>query len=111
MKHIRGRKEISEALSVVSEDQSVFDCSYGVPHPPKTEMTASSASEYGQTVKLSPRVQQQDWIPQPAARVKIECNASHINSSRWVLLSKLQFVISHGPWSVSSSVDCCVCRS
>ncbi|KAI1893526.1 hypothetical protein AGOR_G00124620 [Albula goreensis] len=71
-----------EALSVVSEDQSVFDCSYGVPHPPKTEMTASSASEYGQTVKLSPRVQQQDWIPQPAARVKIECNASHINSSR-----------------------------
>ncbi|KAJ8403810.1 hypothetical protein AAFF_G00346780 [Aldrovandia affinis] len=71
-----------EALSVVSEDQSLFDCGYGVPHPLKTEMTASSVSEYGQVVKLSPRAHQPDWMSPAAARVKIECNASHVNGSR-----------------------------
>ncbi|XP_036392474.1 transcriptional regulator Erg-like [Megalops cyprinoides] len=73
---------IKEALSVVSEDQSLFDCGYGVPHLPKPEMTASSASEYGQTVKLSPRVQQPDWLSQPAARIKMECTAGQVNGSR-----------------------------
>ncbi|XP_061073101.1 transcriptional regulator Erg-like isoform X2 [Conger conger] len=73
---------IKEALSVVSEDQSLFHCGYGALHPPKTEMTASSASEYGQSVKLSSRVQQPDWLAQPASRVKMECNTGHVNGSR-----------------------------
>ncbi|XP_030648704.1 transcriptional regulator ERG isoform X3 [Chanos chanos] len=75
---------IKEALSVVSEDQSLFECDYGTPHHPKTEMTASSASEYGQTAKLSPRVQQQDWLSQPPGRVtiKMECNSGQVNGSR-----------------------------
>ncbi|KAJ8267142.1 hypothetical protein GJAV_G00138970 [Gymnothorax javanicus] len=75
---------IKEALSVVSEDQSLYECAYGTPLHPKTEMTASSASEYGQTAKMSPRVQQQDWLPQPPARVtiKMECNTSQVNGSR-----------------------------
>uniref|UniRef100_K7FMU5 ETS transcription factor ERG n=1 Tax=Pelodiscus sinensis TaxID=13735 RepID=K7FMU5_PELSI len=73
-----------EALSVVSEDQSLFECAYGTPHLAKTEMTASSSSEYGQTSKMSPRVPQQDWLSQPPARVtiKMECNPNQINGSR-----------------------------
>ncbi|XP_048722788.1 transcriptional regulator ERG isoform X5 [Caretta caretta] len=75
---------IKEALSVVSEDQSLFECAYGTPHLTKTEMTASSSSEYGQTSKMSPRVPQQDWLSQPPARVtiKMECNPNQINGSR-----------------------------
>ncbi|XP_064158241.1 transcriptional regulator Erg-like isoform X2 [Anguilla rostrata] len=73
---------IKEALSAVSEDHSLFDCGYGGPHPPKAEMTASLASEYGQSAKLSSRVQQPDWLTQPASRVKMECNTSHVNGSR-----------------------------
>lgn len=77
---------VQEALSVVSEDQSLYECAYGTPLHPKTEMTASSASEYGQTAKMSPRVHQQDWLSQPPARVtiKMECNAGQVNGSRWV---------------------------
>ncbi|TRZ10515.1 hypothetical protein HGM15179_016599 [Zosterops borbonicus] len=74
-----------EALSVVSEDQSLFECAYGSPHLAKTEMTASSSSsEYGQTSKMSPRVPQQDWLSQPPARVtiKMECNPNQVNGSR-----------------------------
>lgn len=75
---------IQEALSVVSEDQSLFECAYGTPHLAKTEMTASSSSDYGQTSKMSPRVPQQDWLSQPPARVtiKMECNPSQVNGSR-----------------------------
>ncbi|XP_040279027.1 transcriptional regulator ERG isoform X4 [Bufo gargarizans] len=73
-----------EALSVVSEDQSLFECAYGTPHLAKAEMTASSSSEYGQTSKMSPRVPQQDWLTQPPSRVtiKMECNPNQINGSR-----------------------------
>uniref|UniRef100_A0A8C6ZNS1 ETS transcription factor ERG n=1 Tax=Nothoprocta perdicaria TaxID=30464 RepID=A0A8C6ZNS1_NOTPE len=73
-----------EALSVVSEDQSLFECAYVSPHLAKTEMTASSSSEYGQTSKMSPRVPQQDWLSQPPARVtiKMECNPNQVNGSR-----------------------------
>ncbi|XP_039770585.1 transcriptional regulator ERG isoform X4 [Ornithorhynchus anatinus] len=73
-----------EALSVVSEDQSLFECAYGTPHLTKAEMTASSSSEYGQTSKMSPRVPQQDWLSQPSARVtiKMECNPNQVNGSR-----------------------------
>uniref|UniRef100_A0A5F8GMV3 ETS transcription factor ERG n=1 Tax=Monodelphis domestica TaxID=13616 RepID=A0A5F8GMV3_MONDO len=75
---------IKEALSVVSEDQSLFECAYGTPHLGKTEMTASSSSEYGQTSKMSPRIPQQDWLPQPPPRVtiKMECNSNQVNGSR-----------------------------
>lgn len=75
---------IKEALSVVSEDQSLFECAYGTPHLAKTEMTASSSSDYGQTSKMSPRVPQQDWLSQAPARVtiKMECNPSQVNGSR-----------------------------
>ncbi|XP_058921264.1 transcriptional regulator ERG isoform X6 [Kogia breviceps] len=75
---------IKEALSVVSEDQSLFECAYGTPHLAKTDMTASSSSDYGQTSKMSPRVPQQDWLSQPPARVtiKMECNPNQVNGSR-----------------------------
>ncbi|XP_076130591.1 transcriptional regulator ERG isoform X1 [Alosa pseudoharengus] len=75
---------IKEALSVVSEDQSLFECAYGQSHHPKTNMTASSASEYGQTAKISPSVHPQDWLTQPLARgsIKMECNTSQVNGSR-----------------------------
>ncbi|XP_048037371.1 transcriptional regulator ERG isoform X3 [Megalobrama amblycephala] len=70
-----------EALSVVSEDQSLFECSYGASHS-KADMTASAAGEYGQS-KLSPRVHQQDWLAPPHGRVtvKMECGAQ-VNGSR-----------------------------
>ncbi|XP_026111189.1 transcriptional regulator Erg-like isoform X1 [Carassius auratus] len=66
---------IKEALSVVSEDQSLYECSYGVSQY-KTDMTASAAGEYGPN-KLSPRVHQQDWLAPPPGRitVKLECGA------------------------------------
>ncbi|KAG9486233.1 hypothetical protein GDO78_009022 [Eleutherodactylus coqui] len=75
---------IKEALSVVSEDQSLFECAYGTPHLAKAEMTATSSSEYGQASKMSPRVPQQDWLTQPSSRVtiKMECNPNQINGSR-----------------------------
>ncbi|XP_066455063.1 transcriptional regulator ERG isoform X6 [Eleutherodactylus coqui] len=74
----------AEALSVVSEDQSLFECAYGTPHLAKAEMTATSSSEYGQASKMSPRVPQQDWLTQPSSRVtiKMECNPNQINGSR-----------------------------
>uniref|UniRef100_A0A8C9RU88 ETS transcription factor ERG n=1 Tax=Scleropages formosus TaxID=113540 RepID=A0A8C9RU88_SCLFO len=81
---VRALRLPKEALSVVSEDQSLFECAYGTPQHPKAEMTASSASEYGQTAKMSPRVHQQEWLSQPPSRVtiKMECNASQVNGSR-----------------------------
>uniref|UniRef100_A0A4W3GQ08 ETS transcription factor ERG n=1 Tax=Callorhinchus milii TaxID=7868 RepID=A0A4W3GQ08_CALMI len=74
-----------EALSVVSEDQSLFECAYGTPHLAKAEMTASSAAgDYGQTPKISPRDPQQEWLPHPPARVtvKMEYNPNQVNGSR-----------------------------
>ncbi|XP_063058986.1 transcriptional regulator ERG isoform X6 [Engraulis encrasicolus] len=75
-----------EALSVVSEDQSLFECGYGVSHHPKADMTASSsASEYGQSTKISPPVQPPDWMNQLPARssIKMECHSSsQVNGSR-----------------------------
>ncbi|KAK7121129.1 hypothetical protein R3I94_020938 [Phoxinus phoxinus] len=64
---------IKEALSVVSEDPALFQCSYGASLP-KADMTASA--EYSQS-KLSPRMHQQDWLAPPLARitVKMECGA------------------------------------
>ncbi|XP_072514328.1 transcriptional regulator ERG isoform X1 [Salminus brasiliensis] len=64
-----------EALSVVSEDQSLFECAYSVAQQSKAEMTASAASEYGQS-KLSPRAPQ-DWLTAPPGRVtiKMECSS------------------------------------
>ncbi|XP_043927388.1 transcriptional regulator ERG isoform X3 [Protopterus annectens] len=74
---------IKEALSVVSEDQSLFECAYRSPHLSKTEMTATSSSEYGETSKMSPQVPQQEWLTQPSNRVtiKMEYNPSQINGS------------------------------
>ncbi|XP_019904046.1 transcriptional regulator ERG isoform X4 [Esox lucius] len=73
-----------EALSVVSEDQSLFECTYGTPHHAKAEMTAAAASEYSQAAKMSPRVHQQDWLSQTSTRVtiKMEGNSGHVNGSR-----------------------------
>uniref|UniRef100_A0A8C8VJC3 Uncharacterized protein n=1 Tax=Pelusios castaneus TaxID=367368 RepID=A0A8C8VJC3_9SAUR len=48
---------IKEALSVVSEDQSIFDQSYGPPHLMKTEV--SSAEEYNG--KEGPTLGEPDW--------------------------------------------------
>ncbi|KAL0994483.1 hypothetical protein UPYG_G00122840 [Umbra pygmaea] len=75
---------IKEALSVVSEDQSLFECAYGTPHHTKAEMTAAAASEYSQAAKMSPRGHQQDWLAQPPTRVtiKMECNSGQVNGSR-----------------------------
>uniref|UniRef100_A0A3P8Y9J7 ETS transcription factor ERG n=1 Tax=Esox lucius TaxID=8010 RepID=A0A3P8Y9J7_ESOLU len=75
---------IKEALSVVSEDQSLFECTYGTPHHAKAEMTAAAASEYSQAAKMSPRVHQQDWLSQTSTRVtiKMEGNSGHVNGSR-----------------------------
>lgn len=66
---------IKEALSVVSEDQSLFECVYSVAQQAKPDMTASAVSEYGQN-KLSPRASQQDWLTPPPGRVtiKMECS-------------------------------------
>ncbi|XP_038657430.1 transcriptional regulator ERG isoform X4 [Scyliorhinus canicula] len=77
-------RQQQEALSVVSEDQSLFECAYGTPHLTKTEMTASSSSDYGQTSKISPRVPQQEWLTQPPTRVaiKMEYNPNQVNGSR-----------------------------
>uniref|UniRef100_A0A3B4E2V8 ETS transcription factor ERG n=1 Tax=Pygocentrus nattereri TaxID=42514 RepID=A0A3B4E2V8_PYGNA len=73
---------LSEALSVVSEDQSLFECAYSVAQQGKAEMTASAASEYGQS-KLSPRAPQ-DWLTAPPGRVtiKMECGGGQVNGSR-----------------------------
>ncbi|KAK1800176.1 hypothetical protein P4O66_000229 [Electrophorus voltai] len=62
-----------EALSVVSEDQSLFECAYSVAQQGKVDMTASAAGEYGPS-KLSPRAPP-DWLAPPPGRVtvKMEC--------------------------------------
>ncbi|XP_043087729.1 transcriptional regulator ERG isoform X3 [Puntigrus tetrazona] len=71
-----------EALSVVSEDQSLFECSYGASH--SKDMTASAAGEYGPS-KLSPRVHQQDWLAPPTGRITVKLEGgvgAQVNGSR-----------------------------
>ncbi|XP_056592200.1 transcriptional regulator ERG isoform X3 [Triplophysa dalaica] len=70
---------IKEALSVVSEDQSLYECTYRESDG-ETEMTASASSEF-----ISPKVQH-DWSAPPTGRVtvKMECGAGaeQVNGSR-----------------------------
>ncbi|KAM8927518.1 LOW QUALITY PROTEIN: Friend leukemia integration 1 transcription factor, partial [Pelodytes ibericus] len=71
-----------EALSVVSDDQSLFDSSYGASsHLPKTDMTASGNPDYGQPHKINPLPPQQEWVNQPM-RVNIKREYEHMNGSR-----------------------------
>lgn len=89
---------------MVSEDQSLFECAYGTPHHAKAEMTAASASEYGQTAKMSPRVHQQDWLSQPPARVtiKMECNSGQVNGNRYSSPPLASLLHMSGPYHVRS---------
>ncbi|XP_056090225.1 Friend leukemia integration 1 transcription factor isoform X5 [Rhinichthys klamathensis goyatoka] len=71
-----------EALSVVSEDQSLFEPPYASAAPlPKTDMTASGTQDYAQTHKINPIPPQQEWISQPV-RVNVKREYDHINGSR-----------------------------
>uniref|UniRef100_A0A3Q4HGH8 Fli-1 proto-oncogene, ETS transcription factor n=1 Tax=Neolamprologus brichardi TaxID=32507 RepID=A0A3Q4HGH8_NEOBR len=72
---------IKEALSVVSEDQSLFEPPYAAAAPlPKTDMTASGTQDYGQTHKINPLPPQQEWINQPV-RVNVKREYEHMNGS------------------------------
>ncbi|XP_022535464.2 Friend leukemia integration 1 transcription factor isoform X1 [Astyanax mexicanus] len=71
-----------EALSVVSEDQSLFEPPYAAAAPlPKTDMTASGAQDYGQQHKINPIPSQQEWINQPV-RVNVKREYDHLNGTR-----------------------------
>uniref|UniRef100_A0A3Q2QVT4 Fli-1 proto-oncogene, ETS transcription factor n=1 Tax=Fundulus heteroclitus TaxID=8078 RepID=A0A3Q2QVT4_FUNHE len=71
----------NEALSVVSEDQSLFEPPYAAAAPlPKTDMTASGTQDYGQTHKINPLPPQQEWINQPV-RVNVKREYEHMNGS------------------------------
>ncbi|XP_036209310.1 Friend leukemia integration 1 transcription factor isoform X2 [Myotis myotis] len=72
---------IKEALSVVSDDQSLFDSTYGAAHLPKADMTASGSPDYGQPHKINPLPPQQEWINQPV-RVNVKREYDHMNGSR-----------------------------
>ncbi|XP_039352601.1 Friend leukemia integration 1 transcription factor isoform X5 [Mauremys reevesii] len=71
-----------EALSVVSDDQSLFDSTYSAAaHLPKADMTASGNPDYGQPHKINPLPPQQEWINQPV-RVNVKREYDHMNGSR-----------------------------
>ncbi|NP_001096189.1 Friend leukemia integration 1 transcription factor [Xenopus tropicalis] len=71
-----------EALSVVSDDQSLFDSAYGASsHLSKVDMTASANPDYGQPHKINSIPPQQDWINQ-SMRVNIKREYEHMNGSR-----------------------------
>ncbi|KAH1175354.1 hypothetical protein KIL84_008228 [Mauremys mutica] len=73
---------VKEALSVVSDDQSLFDSTYGAAaHLPKADMTASGNPDYGQPHKINPLPPQQEWINQPV-RVNVKREYDHMNGSR-----------------------------
>ncbi|KFR03845.1 Friend leukemia integration 1 transcription factor, partial [Opisthocomus hoazin] len=73
---------LQEALSVVSDDQSLFDSTYGAAtHLPKADMTASGNPDYGQPHKINPLPPQQEWINQPV-RVNVKREYDHMNGSR-----------------------------
>lgn len=74
---------LQEALSVVSEDQSLFEPAYAAAAPlPKTDMTASGTQDYGQTHKINPLPPQQEWINQQV-RVNVKREYEHMNGSRY----------------------------
>lgn len=76
---------LQEALSVVSEDQSLFEPPYASAAPlPKTDMTASGTQDYAQTHKINPIPPQQEWISQPV-RVNVKREYDHINGSRYFI--------------------------
>ncbi|XP_008162365.2 Friend leukemia integration 1 transcription factor isoform X1 [Trachemys scripta elegans] len=71
-----------EALSVVSDDQSLFDSTYSAAaHLPKADMTASGNPDYGQPHKINPLPPQQEWINQ-TVRVNVKREYDHMNGSR-----------------------------
>ncbi|XP_058145270.1 Friend leukemia integration 1 transcription factor isoform X14 [Dasypus novemcinctus] len=71
-----------EALSVVSDDQSLFDSTYGAAaHLPKADMTASGNPDYGQPHKINTLPPQQEWVNQPV-RVNVKREYDHMNGSR-----------------------------
>ncbi|XP_037697869.1 Friend leukemia integration 1 transcription factor isoform X4 [Choloepus didactylus] len=73
---------VKEALSVVSDDQSLFDSTYGAAaHLPKADMTASGNPDYGQPHKINPLPPQQEWANQPV-RVNVKREYDHMNGSR-----------------------------
>ncbi|XP_058145258.1 Friend leukemia integration 1 transcription factor isoform X3 [Dasypus novemcinctus] len=73
---------IKEALSVVSDDQSLFDSTYGAAaHLPKADMTASGNPDYGQPHKINTLPPQQEWVNQPV-RVNVKREYDHMNGSR-----------------------------
>ncbi|MGH0173723.1 UNVERIFIED_CONTAM: hypothetical protein FKN15_010621 [Acipenser sinensis] len=69
----------NEALSVVSEDPSIFDSSYGSSHLMKTDMT--SEGDFSQGSKESPEAVEQDWLHQ-GGRATIKRENEHVNGSR-----------------------------
>ncbi|XP_029432588.1 retroviral integration site protein Fli-1 homolog isoform X2 [Rhinatrema bivittatum] len=71
---------IKEALSVVSEDQSIFDPTYGPPHIMKTEM--ASPDDYNQSNKGSPDLTDQEWVIQTNRGPTVKRENEHMNGSR-----------------------------
>ncbi|XP_039619995.1 Friend leukemia integration 1 transcription factor isoform X2 [Erpetoichthys calabaricus] len=73
---------VKEALSVVSDDQSLFEPPYvTAAQIPKPDMTASGTPDYGQPHKINPLPPQQEWINQ-SVRVSVKREYDHINCSR-----------------------------
>ncbi|XP_078511547.1 retroviral integration site protein Fli-1 homolog isoform X2 [Lissotriton helveticus] len=70
---------IKEALSVVSEDQSIFDQTYGAQHLMKTEMTP--AEEYNQTSKDNAEADQ-EWVTHNSRGQIVKRENDHINGTR-----------------------------
>ncbi|XP_014744248.1 PREDICTED: Friend leukemia integration 1 transcription factor-like isoform X2 [Sturnus vulgaris] len=72
---------VKEALSVVSDDQSLFDPTYGAAAQLPKDMTASGSPDFGQPHKINPLPPQQEWINQPV-RVSVKREYDHMNGSR-----------------------------
>uniref|UniRef100_A0A3B3R5E2 Fli-1 proto-onco, ETS transcription factor n=1 Tax=Paramormyrops kingsleyae TaxID=1676925 RepID=A0A3B3R5E2_9TELE len=74
-----------EALSIVSEDQSLFEPPYAAAAPlSKPDMTASGSQDYGTAPDIHPLPPQHEWLS-PARHVSIKREYEHINGgSRWV---------------------------
>ncbi|XP_041091446.1 fli-1 proto-oncogene, ETS transcription factor-related sequence isoform X3 [Polyodon spathula] len=69
---------IKEALSVVSEDPSIFESSYGSSHLMKTDMT--SEGDFNRGSKESPETVEQDWLHQ-SGRAPIKRENEHVNGN------------------------------
>lgn len=76
-----------EALSIVSEDQSLFEPPYAAATPlSKPDMTASGSQHYGTAPDIHPLPPQHEWLI-PGRHVSIKREYEHINGgSRWVLM-------------------------